>query len=214
MNNLACQARAIINSKLLSDHELQDINLKQHQEAADKQSLSESELEPVLMGSLPTRQTSADVILQPVLVDGKSSEFGQLLSCVEECLSDVSVTEELKVVFDQLRSCLLEIDTLDFDERQALPKLIDNKISKKWLCMMNKCLDKCVQKQVISVSQCDCLVYAGAMAVNRLSGQHVAKSRRTGRSDAWKIRLESQIKQFRKHHYMIELKQMNFKCLN
>ena len=52
-NNLACQARAIINSKLLSDHELQDI--QQRQRADDEQLPNESKLETSPEGSLQMR---------------------------------------------------------------------------------------------------------------------------------------------------------------
>ena len=145
------------------------------------------------------RDTSIDAVLRPVPLEDEPSEFVQLVGCVEDCLSDVTITEELKIAFKRLHSCLLEIDTLDLAERQALPKLIDNKVGKKWLHMMNKCIDECVQKRIISISQCDCLIYAGAMAVIRLSGQHVEKGGRRGRQDVWKLRLESQIKKFRKH---------------
>ena len=93
-----------------------------------------------------------------------------LLSFVEHRLTDVTISDDLKEVYNHICICLSEVGTLDFITRQALPKLIETNVVKKWLGLVNKCSHECIQSQCISLSQCDCLVYVGSMAVAKLSG--------------------------------------------
>ena len=202
-NNLACQARAIINSKLLPEHELQDIQ-RQSSETdvsfmTDPPSLECAPPEMLSEDSLLVGGTSTDIAPQLEPLMDNLSEYERLVGCVEDCLADTSVSGDLKVAFNQIRVCLSEMGTLDLTPRQSLPRLVHNKVAKKWLCLVNMCVDKCIQKHIISFSQCDCLVYAGSLAVVQLSGQCIDRNGRRSNRGAWKVRLESQIKKCRSH---------------
>ena len=112
-NNLACQARAIINSKLLTEHELRDV----------KQCaiLTETDPSSALISSIPRSEELVDNV----------SEFERLLVCVEECLTDATISEDLREAFQQILACLSDLDGLEFTVRSALPRLTENKLVKK-----------------------------------------------------------------------------------
>jgi len=214
---LACQACAIVNSKLLSEHELHDIqqhsiptkilenelqDIQQHLVPA-KNSVAKDE--SILEGDVcePEALSGSSLVLehsQSVVSVDNSMEFDRLLCSVEDCLSDASVSDDIRVAFNQIRACLIEIGNLTIVVRRPLPKLIENKTVKKWLCLVNKCLHLCMQNQSISFTQCNCLVYAGSMAVAKLSDQCTNRERTSGKGrGAWKDRLESQIQKLRGH---------------
>jgi len=132
-----------------------------------------------LSGSLSLiEDVSTITVPQSEALADNVSEFERLFSCVEHCLSDVTISEDMREAFNQILLCLSEIGALDFAVRSALPKLVENKLVKKWLRLVNKCLHMCMQNQYFSFTQCNCLVYAGSAAVARLSGQCNSRGRK------------------------------------
>ena len=127
-NNLACQARAIINSKLLSEYELKDIRQRVVSAEAGPSDISDISIRE---GTSLVEETVISTVPQPpeVLVDGVS-EFECLSIYVEECLMDNSISEDLREAFCQILTCLSEVGSLDFAVRSALPKLTESKLVK------------------------------------------------------------------------------------
>ena len=203
-NNLACQARAIINSKLLSEHELHDI---QRHCMSTKTDPSPSIDDPLLVECTPDSLSKAPPpegrasinVTPPYEVLDNSSEFEALLSLVRHCVIDFATSEDLRIAFNQICICLSEVGTVNLTVRQALPKLTQTKVVQKWLCLVNKCVNECIQSEHLSFSQCNCLVYAASLAVVRLSGQSFDEGGRRNDRGAWKVRLESQIQKLRGH---------------
>jgi len=56
----------------------------------------------------------------------------------EGCLTDATLTEDLREAFHEIVSCPSEIGSLDFTVRSALPKLTEGKLVKKWICLLIK----------------------------------------------------------------------------
>ena len=132
-------------------------------------------------------------------LDNNSDNFEFLLLCVNQCLSNGDVTLELKTVFSQLCVCLSEVGTLELDVRQALPRVVETSAVRHWLALINDCIHRILHCATLTLTQCDCLVYAGAMAVVRLSGLNIKPRNGHCNKNGWRSRLESKIQEMRGH---------------
>ena len=100
---MACQARPILNSKLLSDQKLQDI--QQHHISGRAEDVSYDcappELETQCGDSAPASGAFINISPQSDTLDD-ASECETLLSFVKCSLTDVTISEDLKETYNQI----------------------------------------------------------------------------------------------------------------
>lgn len=231
MNNLCCQARSVIQSHLLTDLELEELqqvsqqqsmngeilelplgSLSQEPVSNKQEELRQGSQQPSVNGcSLQEISDAVNVLTNDNMrvssplehpiqhsSDGENN-FETLLLYVNQCLLSDDNTAELKTAFSQLNICLLEIGSLKFDIRQALPRVCETPTTRHWLTIVNDCINRVFLCSNLSLMQCDCLVYAGALTVVKLSG--LSDKSRGGRckKNGWRVRLESKIQNMRGH---------------
>jgi len=102
-------------------------------------------------------------------------------------------------VFDQLYVCLLEIGSVEFDIRHPLPRVTETPAIKQWLSLVNDFIRRIVQFSNLDLSQCNCLVYSGAMTVVRLSGLSDKPNDGVHNKNGWCFRLQSKVHSLRAH---------------
>ena len=64
---------------------------------------------------------------------------------------------------------------------------------------MTDCIHRILNHTTLTLTQCNCLVYAGAMAVVRLLGLSTKRENKQHNKNGWHIRLESKLAKLRGH---------------
>jgi len=222
-NNLCCQARAVTHSKLLTELELQAIQQsvshqnptsdEHHDEAVvtNHSNVSDSpektdnvndSLEKTDYSNVndspektdPVPDNAAALTASPI-TDIPTRQYDSLLSCVQYCASVAD--PELEQMFEKIIVFVEESGSGDISSRNPVPRVTDSKFVKDLTKLANRCINEIMIALKPDLLECNCLVYAAAMAVVQLSGgSSISRQSSWG---SWRKRITSQIDKHRKH---------------